>query len=380
MDRSVLVYSPDAIRCQIISKTLATKGFEPTSCTTHFEAQAAAATSDRPAAVLDFAMGLSRELDFRQQLAKNLRQSTILVLTTPQDTPILDQKPVPNEIHLPVPLDPDLVHMCLQDAVSGRRGGDAKGVAGVSPGDGQTPPPRRLSRLWDALKKRTLRACRKLFKITLLSILISGAVAVGALLWCFSELPDVGILKMYTPYKASQVYSRDNALLSEFYVERRYYLPGRQIPELVKNAVIAVEDQRYMRHWGVDPIRIVAALYADIRQGRYAQGASTITQQLAKMVFLTPEKTITRKIKEILLSLKIESMYTKTEILELYLNKAYFGPQSYGIATASASYFRKEVKDLLLPEAALLAGLLKAPSDYSPFKNPDRARKGVIRC
>lgn len=373
MESSILVYSPDEVRCQIISRTLSGKGFDPLSCTTHFEAEQAAKASARTAAVLDFAKDLSFELNFRDQLAKELPETAFVVLTNPQDVPILERKPLPNETHLPVPLDPELVHNFLKDAVSAMAASD----------DFETNPPvpfRRhveqcLSVFWGTLKEHAVRTGRKVLKGLLILSLVCVGIALGALLWCYSDLPDVNILKIYSPYKASQVFSRDNVLLSEFYVERRHYLSRGQIPDLVKKAVIAIEDQRYFQHSGIDPIRIFGALYADLRQGRYAQGASTITQQLAKMIFLTPEKTITRKIKEILLSLKIEGVCSKEEILELYLNKAYFGPQSYGLAAASASFFRKEVKNLELAEAALLAGLLKAPSVYSPFKNPDLAKK-----
>jgi penicillin-binding protein 1A len=383
MDRSILVYSPDEIRCQIISKTLAARGFEPTACTTHFEAQKAVAATDRQAAVLDFAKDLSHELDFRDKLVEKLPQTPILVLTTSQDAPILEKNPVPYETHLPVPLDPELVHTCVQSALSAMARADNEPSGASSANEIRTTAKSYLSLVLGAIREGAARTARRLLKAMLLSILVSIGVALGALLWCYSELPDVELLKIYSPYKASQVYSRDNVLLSEFYIERRHYLPRDQIPEMVKKAVMAIEDQRYLKHRGIDLIRIAGALYTDIRQGRYAQGASTLTQQLAKMVFLTPEKTLTRKAKEILLSLKIEHMYTKEEILELYLNKAYFGPQSYGIAAASASYFGKAVKDLTLAEAALLAGVLRAPSEYSPFKNPDLAakrRERVLKC
>jgi penicillin-binding protein 1A len=375
MDSSVLVYSPDEIRCQIISKTLAAKGLEPLSCTTHFEAEQAAIASASQAAVLDFARDLPFELNFREKLAKGLPETAFVVLTRPNDTPILEKTPVPNETHLPIPLDPELVHACLEDAVAAMTAPDQQEMDAKLSIDYKQKIRQCLSAMGRALKEQAVIAVRRLLKTLLVAALVTVGIALGALLWCFLDLPDVSVLKIYSPYKASQVFSHDNQLISELYVERRHYLPYGQIPEVVKNAVIAIEDQRYFQHSGIDPVRIAGALYADIREGRYAQGASTITQQLVKMIFLTPKKTLSRKIEEALLSLQIETMYSKEEILELYLNKAYFGPQSYGITTAAASYFQKQAEELVLAEAALLAGLLKAPSDYSPFKNPELAKK-----
>lgn len=375
MDSSVLVYSPDEMRCQIISKTLAAKGLEPLSCTTHFEAEQAAKTSSSQAAVLDFARDLPIELNFREQLAKGMPHTAFIVLTRPHDTPILEKTPVPNETHLPVPLDPELVHDCLQDAVAIMTAPDEPKTEAELSIDYKQEFKQWLSVMGRALKKQAVIAIRRLLKSLLVASLLAVGIALGALLWCFLDLPDVSVLKIYSPYKASKIFSHDNQLISELYVERRHYLPYGQIPKVVKNAVIAIEDQRYFQHSGIDPVRIAGALYADIREGRYAQGASTITQQLTKMIFFTPEKTLSRKIKEALLSLQIETMYSKEEILELYLNKAYFGPQSYGITAAAASYYHKQPQELTLAEAALLAGLLKAPSDYSPFKNPELARK-----
>ncbi len=374
MESSVLVYSPDEVRCQIISRTLADKGLEPHSCTTHLEAQQAARRSARRAAVLDFVKDLPVELNFRNQLASELPQTAFVVLTKPNDTPILEKSPLPNETHLPVPLDPELVHACIEDAVSGMAAAKQAKEEAKPDVDITHAIRQGLTAAGRTVKRQTFIAIRRLCKMLLVMSLVSLGTVIGALLWCFSELPDVGILKIYSPYKASQVFSHDNQLLSEFFLERRHYLTHGQIPEVVKNAVIAIEDQRYFNHSGIDLRRMVAALYADIRAGRFAQGASTITQQLAKMVFLSPEKTISRKIKEILLSFQIERMYTKEEILELYLNKAYFGPRSYGIAAAAESYFNKPASKLELAEAALLAGLLKAPSDYSPFRNPALAK------
>jgi len=171
------------------------------------------------------------------------------------------------------------------------------------------------------------------------------------------------------------VYSSDGKLLSEFYIERRTFIPHYRIPDHVKRAFIAIEDARFYSHPGVDLIGIIRALYHDIMTGSITQGGSTITQQLAKMLFLRPERSIKRKLKEAALSIQIEKRYTKDEILGLYLNQAYFGTRAYGIEAASQTYFGKSVNELSIAEAALLASLPKAPSLYSPFKNPERARE-----
>jgi len=147
------------------------------------------------------------------------------------------------------------------------------------------------------------------------------------------------------------------------------------VPPHVRQAFIAVEDARYFQHSGIDPIRIAGALWADIKAGEYRQGGSTITQQLSKMIFLKPEKTITRKIKEMAIALQLEQRYSKARILELYLNQAYFGSHTYGLQSAAEAYFGKPVDALNLAEGALLAALPKAPGAYSPFRNPERARR-----
>ncbi|MCX7724004.1 MAG: penicillin-binding protein 1A [Thermodesulfovibrio sp.] len=201
-----------------------------------------------------------------------------------------------------------------------------------------------------------------------------GAVG-GYFYWIFSDLPDVKALEGYRPFESSIVYSSDGYVLTEFFYERRKFVPHYEIPEIIKKAFIAAEDIRFYKHPGVDIIGIMRALYKDIKAGEIVEGGSTITQQLAKMLFLKPEKSITRKIKEAILSIQIERRYTKDEILGLYLNQAYFGNRAYGIAAASETYFGKSYKELTYAQIALLASLPKAPSAYNPFKRPDLALK-----
>ncbi|MDI6801575.1 MAG: PBP1A family penicillin-binding protein [Thermodesulfovibrionales bacterium] len=204
----------------------------------------------------------------------------------------------------------------------------------------------------------------------------------GGIYWSLSDLPTIKSLESYAPMESSVVYSSDSRVLAEMYLERRNFIPHYNIPDMVKKAVIAIEDQRFYSHPGVDVIGIIRALYRDIMTQSMAEGGSTITQQLAKMLFLKPEKSLSRKIKEAVISTRIEKRYTKDEILGMYLNQAYFGTRAYGIGAAAQAYFGKPVNDLTLSESALLAGLPKAPTMYSPFKNPEKAsmrRKLVLK-
>lgn len=202
------------------------------------------------------------------------------------------------------------------------------------------------------------------------------AMCLGALggfaYWSLSDLPEVRSLESYAPLESSFVYSADGKVLAEFYLERRTYIPYYKIPDMVKKAFIAIEDQRFYSHPGVDFIGIFRALCRDVMAKSIVEGGSTITQQLTKMLFLKPEKSLARKIKEAVISVQIEKRYTKDEILGMYLNQAYFGARAYGIEAAAQTYFGKSVKDLTIAEAAMLAGLQRAPATYSPFKNAEK--------
>jgi penicillin-binding protein 1A len=202
--------------------------------------------------------------------------------------------------------------------------------------------------------------------------ILTGALG-GFIYWTISDLPNIKLLEEYAPLESSRIFSSDGKVIAELYIERRTFIPSYQIPDLVKKAFISVEDIRFYNHPGVDFIGILRALGRDIEAGGFVQGASTITQQLARMLFLKPDKSIRRKIKEAALSIMIEQRYTKDEILGMYLNQAYFGTRAYGIEAAAQTYFGKTTKELNIAEAALLASLPKAPSAYSPFRNPEKA-------
>ncbi len=195
------------------------------------------------------------------------------------------------------------------------------------------------------------------------------------------EAQQVAALASYRPNLVTRVIAADGkSVVGEFSLERRIPVTYDQIPDQMKQAIWAIEDDRFFQHIGVDPIRITMAALKNVTTGRKAQGASTLTQQLARALFLTPEKTYTRKIKEVLLSLQIERYYTKEQIMEMYCNQIFLGGGSYGFEAASQYYFSKSLKELSLEECALLAGLPQAPSLYSPTRDEKAAldRRNVV--
>ncbi|MDE2416670.1 MAG: penicillin-binding protein 1A [Burkholderiales bacterium] len=204
----------------------------------------------------------------------------------------------------------------------------------------------------------------------LVSLLLLIALALSV---AFPNLPDISDLSDYRPKLPLRIFSAEGDLLGEFGEERRHLTPIREIPKVMSNAVLAVEDARFYQHGGVDYIGVVRAGLANVGRVK-SQGASTITMQVARNVYLTSEKTFTRKIYEILLTFKLEHLLTKDQILEIYMNQIFLGNRAYGFAAASEAYFGKPLKDITVAEAAMLAGLPKAPSAYNPINNPKRAR------
>ncbi|WP_404301778.1 penicillin-binding protein 1A [Alicycliphilus denitrificans] len=197
-------------------------------------------------------------------------------------------------------------------------------------------------------------------------------VGVG-LAMAYPNLPDVSDLADYRPKLPLRVYSTEGALLGEFGEERRNLTPIADIPAVMTQAVLAIEDARFFEHGGVDYKGVLRAALANLGRAK-SQGASTITMQVARNVYLSSEKTLTRKIYEILLTFKLEHLLTKNQILEIYMNQIYLGNRAYGFAAASEAYFGKPLKSISIAEAAMLAGLPKAPSAYNPISNPKRAR------
>ena len=204
--------------------------------------------------------------------------------------------------------------------------------------------------------------------------LVALLLVIGmALAVAYPNLPDVSDLSDYRPKLPMRIFSADGVIIGEFGEERRSLTPIKDIPQVMKNAVLAIEDARFFSHGGVDYLGVVRAGLANVGRSK-AQGASTITMQVARNVYLSAEKTYTRKIYEILLTFKLEHSLTKDQILEIYMNQIFLGNRAYGFAAASEAYFGRPLKDVSIAEAAMLAGLPKAPSTYNPIVNPKRAK------
>lgn len=194
------------------------------------------------------------------------------------------------------------------------------------------------------------------------------------------DLPDPAQLERYQPKLVSKVYSADGKLIKEFFEERRSYITLDQVPEHMIKALLATEDRRFYAHWGVNIMRVVQAVVIDIAAMEKKQGASTITQQLSRLLYLSTEKTLTRKIKEILTAVQIERTYTKPEILEMYLNHVYLGHGAHGVQLAAERYYGKAVSELDVQQAAMLVAIVQRPESLSPIRNPQacKARRNLV--
>jgi penicillin-binding protein 1A len=219
---------------------------------------------------------------------------------------------------------------------------------------------------------------KKISFVAICLIVIFGTA--GYLRHFLKELPSIYSLEDYTPNLVTKIYDINNQPITELFTERRALIPLKEIPIDLQNALLAIEDDRFFDHWGVSLRGIFRAAISNVLKRRVAQGGSTITQQLAKVIFLTPERTFGRKIRELILTLQLEYHFTKQEILQLYLNQVYFGSGAYGAKSAAKVFFNKDITELNLPECALLAGLVRAPNYYSPFKNHNRSlqRRSVV--
>lgn len=219
-----------------------------------------------------------------------------------------------------------------------------------------------------------------LVKLIFFGTVVIGLGTIGYYFHVRDELPNeasIHDVRLQTPMK---IYTADGLLMSQFGEKRRTPLQYKDIPQELIDAIIATEDSRFYEHFGFDPIGIFSAAFATIVKGERARGASTITQQLARNVFLTFDRTVERKIKELFIAIHLEQTLTKKEILTLYLNKIFFGYRAYGVGAAAQVYYNKDLKDLTLPQLAMLAGLPKAPSNYNPIRNPEKAkwRRNVV--
>jgi penicillin-binding protein 1A len=225
------------------------------------------------------------------------------------------------------------------------------------------------------IKARLIRWC---FGLGVLLVISGGLAAAGVFLYLNQDLPKISRLADYRPSLITTVYADDERKIGEFYHERRIVIPLTEIPEKLKQAFVAAEDARFYQHPGLDLFSIIRAFIKNIEAGAIVQGGSTITQQVTKSFLLTPERSYTRKIKEAILAYRIDKSFSKDEILYLYLNQIYLGHGAYGVEAAAENYFGKTVGQLNLAECAVLAGLPQAPSKYSPFKYPEKAKQRQV--
>src|SRR5215470_8838198 len=220
---------------------------------------------------------------------------------------------------------------------------------------------------------------RKLVGRVLFGLLILIAILVGAtgglLLVYTTDLPQVDALEAYRPSSITELYDDHGKVIGSFALQRRVVVGYEDFPPLLRDALVSIEDKDFYKHSGINFWRIVGAAYRDIESGGKVQGASTLTMQLARNLFLSPDRSFHRKIQEAMLAIQIERRFTKTQIFTLYANQIALGHGAYGFEAASEYYFSKPAKRLTLDEAALLAGLPKAPQYYSPINHPDRAIK-----
>ncbi len=224
-------------------------------------------------------------------------------------------------------------------------------------------------------QKTSVIIIKYLFIILVAATFVGTAVGGIVVLYFSRSLPSIITIDDYKPAAVTKVLGKNDALVGEFFEERRYVVSMEKIPEMVSRAFISAEDDRFFEHQGIDLQGILRASIANFRAGRVVQGGSTITQQVAKSLLLTPERSFVRKIKEVILASKMEKNLTKKQILYLYLNQIYLGQGAYGVEAAARIYFNKEAKDLTVAEAAILGGLPQAPSKYSPLQNPKKAKE-----
>ncbi len=231
----------------------------------------------------------------------------------------------------------------------------------------------------DARRPKKRSRIKRFFLYSFLIVLflagMAGAGVYAGYRYISQDLPKISSLKDYRPPIITKVYADDGRPIAEFFKERRIIIPLKEIPDILIQAFVSAEDARFFQHQGIDPLSIIRAFIKNLEAGTIKQGGSTITQQVTRSFLLTPERSYIRKIKEVILSYRIEKAFSKEEILFLYLNQIYLGHGAYGVQAAAENYFGKPVQKLNLAECAMLAGLPQAPSRYSPFRNPAQARQ-----
>lgn len=246
--------------------------------------------------------------------------------------------------------------------VGGGGGGSGGGGSRGSSGGGRRK--KQKQGFWRSLGRITWRVTKRVAK----PVLILLCLGIGYI--CY-DLPDISTLGEVKKKPSIVIKAEDGTILGTIGDNYGEYVPYNQIPKSLIDAVVATEDRNFFHHFGIDPWGLMRAVWVDLRAHKMVQGGSTITQQLAKNVFLTPDRKLKRKLQEMVLALELEHRYSKQQILGMYLNRVYMGAGSFGVDAASHRYFNHSVRDLTLPEAAMIAGLLKAPTTYSPTNNPD---------
>ncbi|MDD5629672.1 MAG: transglycosylase domain-containing protein, partial [Elusimicrobia bacterium] len=212
---------------------------------------------------------------------------------------------------------------------------------------------------------------RTRFYLLAVLLLVFFAADAYVLRRLLAGLPDIHTLEEYTPSLTSRVFDCKGNVVAELSIEKRALLSLDKIPADMQSAVLAIEDDRFYKHWGISLRGILRSAFANLLAGRVRQGGSTITMQLSRQIFLTRQRKLIRKLREVLLAIQIERNFSKPEILQFYLNQVYFGEGAYGVQSAARIYFGKEVADLSLADCALLAGIIQAPRGNSPFAHPD---------
>jgi len=248
---------------------------------------------------------------------------------------------------------------------------------------GQKQPDRTRARIIEKRGRRPkrhilLRLLKWSMILVLVAMILVAAAGITGYYYLSEDLPKITSLADYRPPIITTMYSDDGRKIGEFFKERRILVPLAEMPDLLKKAFVAAEDSRFYQHGGIDFYSILRAFIKNLKAGTIVQGGSTITQQVTKSFFLTPERNYTRKLKEAILAYRIEKFLTKDEILFLYLNQIYLGHGAYGVGAAADNYFNKTVQELTLGECAILAGLPQAPSRYSPFHAPKKANQRRI--
>jgi penicillin-binding protein 1A len=223
------------------------------------------------------------------------------------------------------------------------------------------------------LPEERIRVVRRVFfGLAIAAAALIGALA-GLVLVYSTDLPQVNDLERYRPSSITELYDQKGSVIGTFALQRRVIARYEDYPKVLRDAVISIEDKDFERHWGIDLWRIMGAAYRDLSSGSRAQGASTLTMQLSRNLFLSPDRKFGRKVQEIMMAIQIERRFTKEQIFTLYANQIFLGHGVYGFEAGSEFYFSKPAKDLTIEEAALLAGLPKGPSAYSPINNPEKA-------